>query len=297
MHVFPRTGETATSIATDGNYDIPQFPIEVKNVVRAFVYMDSVFFAADVKCGLVHPDNDADERTLHEEGILRRQGELRKLRPCVVTGRVDEGGATHYRLCPMAGFHEEGGSRKRYKDLKAPTSLLVRPVEAIDCTETFGDYTGYQFTPKWHKGPQYLFPIEVSREDIFVANHRLLQSMDSESFGRLLEDIKKVPDVWKKWRKAEHIVESKEEREWLVPANMCVIKSLFSSCIQVRMGPARSGQPFSDAVEGEALYNQLGQFCSSKQAYPLRKNRRGGGAMVSDWCSLAHNKDFAFTYR
>ena len=42
------------------------------------------------------------------------------------------------------------------------------------------------------------------------------------------------------------------------------------------------GQPFSDAVEGEAQYNRFEQFHSSKQAYPSREKRRGSGAMVSN---------------
>lgn len=281
-YVFPHTGETATSIATDGDYDVPKYPIEVKNVVRAYVYMDSIFYAADVQSQLATFGNRADQRTLHEEDMLRRQGELRKLRPCVVMRMDEDGdGEIHYFLCPMAGFHEAGGSRKRYKDLKAPTSLLVRPVETIDCNQTFEDYTGYQFIPKWRKGPQYLFPIEVSRHNIFVANHRLRQSMDQDSFERLREDIKKVSDVWKKWRKTEHVVvESDQDGKWLVPSNICVIKPLFRSRVQLRMGPARLDQRFSDA--GEALYTRFVQFCSSKQAYPSGRNRRGDGAMVSN---------------
>lgn len=257
--VVPLSGESATAISSHGVREVPKWAIDVRSVVQAYVYMDSIFFWADVKCQLVDPADRAvaDERVLHEREMLKRQGKLdnRKLRPCVVV-EVDpaQNGKTRYVLCPMAGFHEDG-SRQLYEDLREPASLLVRPVQTTHDNKTFGDYTPYQFEPEWNIGPQYLLPVEVTRGDLFVANHWLPQKMDTDSFNQLLEDIEDVSNVWTKWRNAEDVVvESVDDSKWLIPANICAIKSLFSSCVQVKMGPTRLEQTFSDAVEGEAQY-------------------------------------------
>ena len=203
----PLSGETATAIASHGDREVPKYVIEVGSVVLAYVYMDSIFFAADVQCRLADPTNREDDRTKYEQRMLNRQGELRKLRPCVVTEAVIEAaGAIRYTLCPMAGFHEGGDSRQSYKDLEEPVSLLVRPVQTTYNNETFGTHTAYRFKPEWNNGPQYLFPIQVSRNDYFVANYWLRQVMDTKSFIQLLEDIEEVSNVWKKWRDAEHVV-------------------------------------------------------------------------------------------
>ena len=227
LSAVPLSGETAESITSHGARKAPRCAIEVGNVVRSSVYMDSIFFAADVQCRLANPANLKDERTLSEMKMLERQGsglekgsDLSKFRPCVVVGVAREAGMiTHYLLCPMAGFH-----RQPYEALKEPASLLVRPVQTIDNNETFGDYTAYQFNPEWGSGPQYLFPIKVSRELDFVANHGLPeQIMDSASFERLLEDIEEVSNVWKKWRDAEHVVvEVDDDSQFLVPENIFV---------------------------------------------------------------------------
>jgi len=256
INVLPRSGVTASSIATNGRCEVPKYDIDIGAVVHAYVYMDSIFFAADVQSQLANPGNLEDERTLHEKGLLERQGDLIKLRPCVVMGAVRVSSRkTHYHLCPMAGFHDDG-SRQRFKDLKEPASLLVRPVQATNDNETFGDYVAYQFTPEWKPGPQYLFPVKVMRDDLFVANHRLPQFIDTESYDQLGEDIKEVSNVWKKWRKAEHVtVEFEKESQWLVSADPCVINSLFSSGVQIRMGHTRLGETFPNTVEGEALHN------------------------------------------
>ena len=59
--------------------------------------------------GLANLAELKDNRTFYEEKTLEGQGELRKHRPCVVVGAAREAGEnTHYLLCPMAGFHEEG---------------------------------------------------------------------------------------------------------------------------------------------------------------------------------------------
>ena len=205
---LPLTGEieTATSIASHGARKRPKWAMEVRSVAKAFVYMDSIFFAADVQCRLANPANLEDDRTLHEMELLARQGELKKFRPCVVMGVDREGGEkTRYRLCPMAAFHE-GGSRQSYNGLEEPESLLVRPVQTTSENETFGAYSAYRFQPEWDRGPQYLFPIQVSRDEIFVTNHWLEQQIDEESFERLREDVEEVSNVWKRWRKAEHVV-------------------------------------------------------------------------------------------
>ena len=228
LNVVPRSGETAESISSHGARKAPRWAMAVGNVVRSSVYMDSIFFAADVQCRLANPANLEDERTLSEKKLLERQGsglkegsDLSKLRPCVVVGVAREAGmATHYLLCPMAGFHEEegDGSRRSYEYLKEPASLLVRPVQTIHHNETFGDYTAYRFKPEWGNGPQYLFPIQVSRELDFVASHGIPQSIDSASFERLLEDIEEVSNVWKRWRDAEHVVvEVDDDSQCLVP--------------------------------------------------------------------------------
>jgi hypothetical protein len=207
----PRSGETATAIASNGAREVPKWRINARSVVQAYVYIDSVLFAADVQCQLANPANLEDERTLYEMEMLKRQGEFRKLRPCVVIKVVQEAGLdTGYLLCPMAGFHKNG-SRQLYKDLEEPASLLVRPVQTTDNNETFGAYVAYQFIPEWDDGPQYLFPVQVLRRNAFVTNHWLRQNMDDESFERLQEDIEEVSSVWKKWRNAEHVVVNTNE--------------------------------------------------------------------------------------
>ena len=45
----PLSGESATTIASHGAREVPKWPIEVGNVVQAYVYMDSIFLAADVQ--------------------------------------------------------------------------------------------------------------------------------------------------------------------------------------------------------------------------------------------------------
>ena len=202
----PHSGETAESIASYGARKVPRRDINVGDVVKAYAYMDSIFFAADVRCRLVDPTNLRDGRSLHEKKMLEHQGKLRKLRPCVVVGVSSHPGeGTYYILCPMAGFHE-GGSRQPYEDLKEPASLLVRPVQTTHDNKTFGTYTAYRFVPEWRDGPQYLFPIEVSRRDIFVANRQPEQYMHWKSLKQLQADVKEVSNVWKKWRDAEHVV-------------------------------------------------------------------------------------------
>ena len=231
----PLSGETATAIASHGAREVPEYAMAAGSVVLAYVYMDSIFFAADVQCRLADPTNLEDDRTKYEEKMLERQGKLRKLRPCVVTEVVIEADETiRYILCPMAGFHEEvgGGSRQSHKDLEEPASLLVRPVQTTYNNETFGTHTAYQFEPEWNNGPQYLFPIQVSRNDYYVANRPLEQVMDTNSFIQLLEDIEEVSNVWKKWRDAEHVVvEFDRDSQYLVPDNIFVTNSLSSSSV------------------------------------------------------------------
>ena len=123
-----------------------------------------------------------------------------------------------------------GGPRQSYEDLEEPVSLLVRLVQTIYNNETFGAYTAYQFKPEWGNGPQYLFPIQVSRELDFVASHGIPQSMDSASLERLIGDIEGGSNVWKKWHNAEHIVvEVDDDSQCLVPENIFVPDSLSSS--------------------------------------------------------------------
>jgi hypothetical protein len=137
-------------------------------------------------------------------------------------------------------------------------SLLVRPVQAIHDNETFGDYDAYQFIPEWNNGPQYLFPIQVSRRYNFVTNYWLEQRIHPESFNKLIDDIEEASRAWKKWRNAEHVVvESIEESQCIIPADTRAIELLFSSGIQIRMGHTGLGRPCSDAVEGEARSNQI----------------------------------------
>jgi len=232
-NIVPLSGKTASSIATYGRRDVPKFAIHVRDVVRAYVYMDSVFFAADVQSQLANPANLEDERTLYEKRVLERQGERRKLRPCVVTEIFRrKGRKTRYLLCPMAGLHDEkgdgergkrkgDGERQSFEDLEEPVSLLVRPVQSINNNQPFGDYVAYRFKPEWNNGPQYLFPVEVSRNEAFITDHRLPQFMEMQSFKQLREDIKEVSNVWKKWRNAEHVtVECNEDGQWLVSANI-----------------------------------------------------------------------------
>jgi hypothetical protein len=167
----PRSGKTATAITSRGAREVPKWPIDIGDVVRAYVYMDSIFFAADVKCELANPANLEDERTSYEKEMLELQGKLEKLRPCVVTGAEEEAGHnTRYRLCPMAGFHKNG-SRQLKDELEEPASLLVRPVQTTCHNETFGAYAAYRFVPEWNDGPQYLFPVEVPRNTAFVSNY------------------------------------------------------------------------------------------------------------------------------
>jgi len=234
-NVVPLSGETATAIASHGAHEVPKHAIDIGSVVRAYIYMDSIFFAADVQCQLADPANLEDERTLYEKEMLEHLGERTKFRPCVVIGsEPDPDAGTRYLLCPMAAFHEEegGDSRQSHKDLKEPVSLLVRPVQTTDDNETFGAYISYRFEPEWDNGPQYLFPVQVSRNRNFVTNHWLEQAIDENSLGRLLQDIKEVSNVWKKWRKAEHILaKSDEDSQCLVRANVLVTNSLPSSVV------------------------------------------------------------------
>ena len=205
----PLSGETATSIAYGGIRELPKWPMDVGRVVKAYVYMDSIFYAADVQCRLANPTKLEDERTLHEQKRLGRLGKGvkdRKLRPCVVTKVIPEaGGKISYLLCPMAGFHGKEG-RQSYMHLEKPASLLVRPVRTTYNNETIGTYDPYQFEPEWGDGPQYLFPIQVSRRHVFVTDHGVSQTIADHSFEQLLADIKEVSNVWKKWRNAEHVV-------------------------------------------------------------------------------------------
>lgn len=254
--VVPFSGKSATAISAHRVRDT----IKARSVVDAYVYMDSIFFAADVRCWLANPANREDERTKHEKKALRRQGQLRnrKLRPCVVIGvNTKTKEKPTYRLCPMAGFHKDG-SRQLYEELREPASLLARPVETTYHNKTFGHYTAYQFTPEWEIGPQYLIPIEVSRGHLHVTNYWLPRKMHQKSYDRLLEDIEEASNVWKRWRNAEHVdVDCVDDSRWLIPANICVIKSLSSSGVQVKMGPTRLGQAFTYAVEGEAQYKRF----------------------------------------
>ena len=254
--VLPHSGQTATSIATRGARKIRKWAVEVGNVVRAHVYMDSIFFAADAQCRLVNPDNLADERSLYEHDILVCLGERPepKIRPCVVVGVVKEADEKpHYLLCPMATF-----SHQSYNKLEAPASLLVRPVETTYHNEPFGAYTPYRFDPEWDKGPQYLFPIQVSRTNDYITDHWLKQTIKNGSLEQLRKDIEEVSNVWKKWRHAEHVdVVSDADRQWLAPANICVIKPLFSSIVQIRLGQTKRERPVYDAVEGEVQYYQF----------------------------------------
>jgi len=205
-NIVPLTGETASSIATHGRRNAPEFAINVRNVVRAYVYMDSIFFAADVQSQLANPANQEDERTLHEKRMLERQGEERKLRPCVVTKvSREKSGKIRCLLCPLAAFHDKNDNPQPFEKLSEPVSLLVRPVQSTNNNQAFGDYVAYRFRPEWKKGPQYLFPVEVSRNEAFLADHWLPQSMDMQSFKQLREDIKEVSNVWKEWRNAEQV--------------------------------------------------------------------------------------------
>lgn len=281
--VVPLSGESATAISSHGVREVPKWTIDVRSVVEAYVYMDSIFYWADEKCQLVDSTNRADERTLHERDMLERQGELgnRKFRPCVVIEvKPEANDKTNYLLCPMAGFHKDG-SRQLYEDLEEPASLLARPVQTTHHNKSFGGYAAYQFEPEWNIGPQYLIPVQVPRGDFFVANHWLPQKMETDSFNQLMKDIENVSNVWKKWRNAEDVdVKSVHDSKWLIPANICLVKSPFSSCVQVKMGPTRLGQAFSNAVEGEEQYNRSKQFYNPKQAYPSGGNHQIGRAHV-----------------
>jgi hypothetical protein len=242
---FPLSSRTATSIVSYGALNVPKWPIDIRSVVKAYAYMDSIFFAADVQSELADPANLADERTLHEKKMLKRHGDLDKHRPCVVVQfKKEPDQKNRYWLCPMAAFHEDGVYRQSYEDLEKPTSLLVRPVQTTNGNETFGDHIPYRFEPEWNKGPQYLFPIQISRKAHYVANHDLDQKMDLESFVQLKADIREASHVWKKWRNAEHvIVKSAADSQCSpLPMRVSLLKSLFSSSFQIKVVPTRLAQ-------------------------------------------------------
>jgi hypothetical protein len=55
--LLPSVGETATRITSRGTLEFPEWTVDVRNVVLAYVCADSIFFAADVQCRLVDPTN------------------------------------------------------------------------------------------------------------------------------------------------------------------------------------------------------------------------------------------------